>query len=351
MKNEMIQRALTDLVVRYQEAGYFPSASVRVFRSGETIAEACVGDARPESLFDLASVTKIATATGILLMAEEGLLGLDDELAAHFGELSADPWLRRRFSGVTIRRLLTHTSSLPDWYPFYIWENEGFWTVLKSALVNQLPTEGMVYSDINFILLGRLLEEKRQLPLQECLREYIAKPLGVEDEMLYCPEPGRSIIPSSFDNEIEEEMCAERGLRFDHWRAHGTPVTGTVNDGNCHYYFKDVCGHAGLFATARALERLCQMYMNTDCELLRVAQREQPGSSERGLGFETGTIYPHGCGHKGFTGTSIYISREADIGAVALTNRLYYNQKRSGKATNDFRRALHEMVYSMSVDM
>ena len=341
-----IQRALEDLLERYHAAGYYPSAAAVIFTGKETLAAAHVGDAEMGSLFDVASLTKIATATQILQLIDEDLLELDQELLSCFDELSSDIWFSKRFSGITIRHLLTHTSTLPAWYPFYIWRGQDFWTALKSALINQLPASGVVYSDINFILLGKLIERIRTMPLKDCLERFIVSPMGIHGEMMYQPDQDDArIIPSCCDNAIEERMCAERGLQFDGWRPKQTPVKGTVNDGNCHYYFGDVSGHAGIFSTVGAYQKLCQTYMASDQPLFIGAQQEQAISPGRGLGFETGPVYPHGCGHNGFTGTSIYISREHDIGAVAFTNRLYYPSP-SGKNVGEFRRALHELAYS-----
>ena len=341
-----IQRALEDLLERYHGAGYFPSAAAVIFTGRETLAAARVGDSEMGSLFDVASLTKIATTTQILQLIDEGRIGLDQELLSYFDELSSDSWFSKRFSGITIRRLLTHTSTLPAWYPFYIWRGQDFWTALKSALINQLPASGVVYSDINFILLGKLIERIRKKPLKDCMEQYVAEPLNLQGKMMYQPDQDDArIVPSCFDNAIEERMCAERGLQFDGWRPKQTAVRGTVNDGNCHYYFGDVSGHAGIFSTVGAYQKLCQAYMTTDKPLFIAAQLEQTISPGRGLGFETGPVYPHGCGHNGFTGTSIYLSRERDIGAVAFTNRLYFPSP-SGKNVGEFRRALHELTYS-----
>ena len=127
----------------------------------------------------------------------------------------------------------------------------------------------------------------------------------------------------------------------------GEPVRGAVNDGNAYYYFHGVCGHAGVFATPLAYEKLCRLYMNADSPLFREAQRTQAASPGRGLGFQTTAMYPHGCGHLGFTGTSIYFSSEYDIGVVAMTNRLY-DPEPSNQPVNDYRRCLHEAVFALN---
>ena len=340
-----LTKRLQDIVDRYHRQGYFPDACVRVFNSRETLASACAGSADPASLFDVASLTKIATATQVLLLVSRGALSRHDRAADLFPPIAKNAFLNRRMGQVTLYQLLTHTSTLPDWYPFYSRKGEDFYSVLEYALAHTEPTCGMVYSDLNFMLLGVLLEGVRGKPLPRCLEEDLAVPLGL-GEMLYRPKETRNIIPSCFGNPIEMDMCAERGISFDGFRPLGVSVAGTVNDGNCHYFFQDAAGHAGIFATAEAYQKLCQFYLNTDDALLLEAQREQKSAPGRGIGLQTGILYPHGCGHTGFTGTSIYFSREYDVGVVAFTNRLYFKERNQHNLM-DFRRALHEAMFAL----
>ena len=335
---------IRDVTERYRAAGYFPSASVRVFDRGGDLAAYCTEGVSETSLFDVASLTKIATSTRILLWIDEGRLSLDDTLDRLFEEIAQDEYLRRRLHGVTLRQLLTHTATITPWFPFYSRRGEDFWDVFRYALEHTEPVKGMEYSDLNFMLLGKLCEKLSGLTLEKCLEEKLVRPLGL-GRMIYRPSPDEDIIPSSFDNLIEMDMCRERNIAVDGWRALHTPVRGTVNDGNAHYFFGDVAGHAGIFADTGAYARLCRFYMNSDSGLFRLAQQEQPGAPTRGLGLQTGVSYPHGCGHTGFTGTSIYFSTEYNIGVVAFTNRLYFDYKNTN-LTGDFRRALHEAVFA-----
>ncbi len=341
-----LQREIEDITERYRAAGYFPSACVRVFSRQGTLACACVGEAREASLFDAASLTKIATALQILRLVSEGRLALDEEICGALPPLREVAFLHKRLKGVTLRRLLTHTSSLPSWYPFYTLENRDFVAGLSFVLAHTEGTEGTVYSDLNFMLLGKVLEWIQKKPLAQCLREDLVQPLGLGN-MTYLPDQSMPIVPASYGNPIEENMCRERGLTFSSFRPADKPVRGEVNDGNAHYYFGGVSGHAGIFADAAAWERLCRFCMNSDAPLLKEAQREQPGATERGLGFQTGMSYPHGCGHTGFTGTGIYFSTEYNIGVVSLTNRLFY-PKDNPNATGEFRRALHEAAFALA---
>ena len=341
-----LKQAVEDLTGRYREAGYFPSACVRVFDDRETLATICVGDAREDSLFDVASLTKIATATQILRLISAGKLGLDTALGTIFPVTREEGILRERLEKLSIRRLLTHTSGIVDWYPFYSRRGEDFWQVMAYALEHTEPTQGMVYSDLNYMILGKVIERVQGKPLDRCLQEDLVTPLGL-GKMMYCPLAEADIIPSSYGNPIEERMCRDRGIAFDGFRSREEATRGGANDGNCFYYFRGVCGLAGIFAEAAAYERLCRYYMNTDDPLLIEAQREQPGAPTRGLGFQTGVSYPHGCGHTGFTGTGIWFSREYRIGAVSMTNRLFYRYENQ-EPTRDFRRALHEVAYALA---
>jgi len=343
-----IARELKDILARYRDMGYFPSAAVRVFDRDGTLAHAETGDAKEDSLFDVASLTKIATATQALSLIDRGKWALDSEIADILPELNDHAAARERLQGVTLRRILTHTSGLPAWYPFYTRRGEDFFKALDHALLGAEREQGVVYSDLNFMLLGKAVERAFGKPLDRCLREELVAPLSLGD-MTYHPAPGSHVIPSSYGNPIEEKMCADRGFAFDGFRPADRPVTGQVNDGNSYYYFNGVSGHAGIFANTAAYERLCRFYMVTDSMLMILAQREQPGAPGRGLGFQTGPSYPHGCGHTGFTGTGIYFSRTHDIGVVSMTNRLFYPQP-NPQQTWEFRRALHEAVFALRED-
>lgn len=321
--------------------GYFPSAVVHVFNRAETLCTAVLGPVTVDTVYDVASVSKIATSTQVLLAIEEGKFRLEDAILDVLPGLSNDALLRERLVGVTVFRLLTHTSTIADWYPFYA-ETGDFAHVLHIALSRTAPVEGMVYSDLNFMLLGKLLEATYGMPLDQCLQENLVRPLSL-GRMTYHPSSDWDIAPSCYGNPIEEEMCRERGISFAGWRPH-EPVIGQANDGNAYYYYGGVAGSAGVFADAAAYENLCRFYMNTDSPLLLSAQEEH--APTRGLGLQVSDMYPEGCGHTGFTGTSIYFSRKLNIGVVAFTNRLFFKEKNTNM-TNDFRRALHRAVVGL----
>jgi CubicO group peptidase (beta-lactamase class C family) len=309
-----------------------------VFTGEELLCAAAVGDVRKDTLFDVASLTKIATATQALMDIDAGRLKLSDGILSLLPELAERPPLAERLADVTVFKLLTHTSGLIDWYPFYS-QTGSFAEVLAIALARYGPVSGMLYSDLNFMLLGKALETLHGVSLERCLAKNLVEPLGL-GMMTYHPNLSEDIAPSCYGNPIEEEMCADRGIVFTRWRPHA-PTRGQANDGNAWYYFGGVAGSAGIFATAEAYQRLCQYHLRTKSPLLISAQSERaPG---RGLGWQVSDLYPKGCGHTGFTGTSIYLSRELDLGIVAFTNRLFF-QRHNQNPTNEFRRALHHAV-------
>lgn len=347
MLKDTLEKRVLDVTRRYQEAGYFPTASVRVFDREKTLAAIQVGEADENSVFDVASLTKIATATQVLMLINQGRVSLDAPIGTYFKEIENDPFLRVRLKDITIFRLMTHTSGIVDWYPFYIQKGQDFFTVFKSALLKCPPSVGMSYSDLNFMLLGKLLERLNGMPLETCLTENLVKPLSL-GLMTYRPGPSLPIVPSGYGNPNEMDMCRTRGQVFNKFCALSEPIRVRTHDGNAHYYFDEVAGHAGIFAVPQAYEALCRFYMNTDIPVMLEAQKEQKGTPTRGLGFQTGAMYPFGCGHTGFTGTEIWFSREKNIGVVAFTNRLFYPDQVNQHLTNDYRRAVNETVLTLA---
>jgi CubicO group peptidase (beta-lactamase class C family) len=335
-----LARDLQALAKDFQAQGYFPSLSLSVFNRRGRLLHFTLGEAKADSLFDIASLSKIFTATIILRLIEEGRFGLDTEVASLLKPLREDPVLAEGLRGITLYQLLTHTSSLPAWYPVYT--QPDFYAALKKAL--QLPRpDGMEYSDLNFMLLGMILKEIYPTAAGESLlKQALCAPLSLPDAHDIMDDGLRArAIPSGYGNPQEEAMCEKMGLHFDRFRPH-TPIQGEVHDGNAHYaFYQQYAGHAGIFSDITSLEMLCRYYLVTDSDLLISAQQEQ--TQGRGLGFQVGEMYPKGCGHTGFTGTSMYLSRTLDIGCVILSNCCFY-QDTDHKLTNPFRLQAHKLV-------
>jgi CubicO group peptidase (beta-lactamase class C family) len=260
---------------------------------------------------------------------------------------------------------MTHSSGLHYWYPFYAAKArlpEGGPTCAPSvteasfisgapqpdfaAILDEILTRfplvpGVVYSDLNYILLGKLVESAAGVPLDQAFRDLVAAPLGLADTG-YRPASG-PFVATEFGNGIEEGMVAELDLSFGAWRGHDFPLEGQPDDGNCHYYFGDVAGHAGIFSTVRDACVLGNLYIDANScdgfiapDLAAEAQLDHGGG--RGLGFQLGDLYPEGgFGHTGFTGTYLYLNRECGLSVAIFANRLHVEHP---KNINEWRKEL-----------
>jgi serine-type D-Ala-D-Ala carboxypeptidase len=299
-----------------------------------------------DSMFDLASVSKILTGTMVLKLIGEGKLLLDNNLDTLFQNEPLGPVTKERFKAITLKQLLTHSSGLPAWFPFYTREC-GFWEVLEFAL-NKYPVEhGMVYSDLGFMLLGDLIRAASGRTLPQSL-ELLNGELGTSFE--YNPKNPAACVETERGNHIEEGMCQERGLPFENFRSRGTNMRGEVNDGNAFYFWHGVAGHAGVFGIAADLLVLGELYLNqgkvNGKQLIPaslVTQSTIDYGAGRGLMWALSDIYIAGFGHTGFTGTSLYLCPETGCVAVILTNRLVIEP---APDLRPFRTEAHRVVYN-----
>lgn len=271
------------------------------------------------TLFDLASLTKvIATTMAWVLFASRVPDSLDVPISRWIDAAEQDK------SEITPRLLLAHASGLPAWRPYYLLPLPENPTDLVAARILSEPLEypvgkGTLYSDLGFIILGRLLEIATMQDLSAFCRESMFKPLGLQDDLTFCPDPRR-----------QPTACT----RFDE------PLVAIVNDLNCRA-LGGVAGHAGLFGTANGVTRMCQRFMQSlvsdqgffDQRMARTfGQRAgiSPGST-RALGFDTPSAVDSSSGryfsasslgHTGFTGTSVWMDPERRVVATLLTNRV-----------------------------
>jgi CubicO group peptidase (beta-lactamase class C family) len=352
------------------EGAEMPGAVVlaRMYRDGEWLEHLSVRGlavARPERLpmaretsFDLASLTKVlATTTAVMLLVEQGVLALDDPAAKwlpHFGE--------REKEGVTLRHLLTHSSGLHPWRGFHetLLERERKkgerwigtpaakdWileSICRSALVHE-PGTAAVYGDLDFIVLGAVVEAASGQTLDAFCRERIFAPLGMA-ETRFLREPLAEAERRRF---AATENCP--------WR--GRIVWGEVHDPNAAA-MGGVAGHAGLFAPADDVMRFATALLDVwhgrsdfvpRARLAEFATRQSlPAGSDWALGWDTPTpgasssgrhFSSQSIGHLGFTGTSLWIDLDAEAVVVMLTNRIHLVAKRS-KFT--LRAEIHDLV-------
>ncbi len=380
-------------LVKQHLPGTFPALSICVIHQGETIIQDAWGWLDPDtrnlkvttdSLFDLASVSKLITHTSFLTLADVGLVTLDSRLVdivPEFGRISPraiesgqDPHTREllpveeRFHGmqvdptaVTFRHLLTHSSGLPPWRSVYLLAadetpppptagdpyDDKRWQKGLAAMVD-FPFAGTIgdtvrYTDIGIMLLGEAVARLRGCSLDQAASELVLQPLGLST-FTYNPLargiPRELIVPTEFD---------------DHWRHRR--AWGEVHDENA-CGVGGVAGHAGLFATAKDVARFGQAWLSGDpklrisSDLRRLATRQHASGQFRlGLGWmlkadkdsSAGDKYSAASyGHTGFTGTSLWIDPERQLVCAVLTNRVFHGRHPEG--IHAFRREIHDLI-------
>ncbi len=129
---------VTTILEGYREKGYFPSAVCQVFDKERILYHHALGEARPDSWFDLASVSKVLCTTMLLFAMGEGRLAPGDRLLDHLPEGRPGPSTRERLKDTTIRQLMTHTSGILAWYPFYS-DGGDFYAILERLMATTAP--------------------------------------------------------------------------------------------------------------------------------------------------------------------------------------------------------------------
>src|SRR5690625_2059389 len=179
-----MNESLLQIFRKYYDEEYYTGAICLVKKDDEEVAQLVYGHQNVDqrvpidesSIFDLASVSKLFTTTMILKLITDNVIQLDTTLRECLPNVRGQSYLEK----VTIKQLLTHSSGLNAWYPFYSeLPNEDLFDILK-----QIPLEHQkgetVYSDLNFILLGEVIKKLTNKSLQDALNEYIVKPLKMD---------------------------------------------------------------------------------------------------------------------------------------------------------------------------
>lgn len=311
----------------------YPAAALAVAERGALRLLATAGAADLDTWFDLASLTK-ALCTSLLCMRlyQQGRLDLEEE----------------PLPGVTVRHLLSHSSGLPAWLPLHAQAGARRDVVAAAAAAPRGPAgQRAVYSDLGFILLGHLCEERGGERLDRLFAQVGAPGLG------FHPSP---------------ERCAPTRQMAAPW----AELRGTVHDDNARA-MEGVAGHAGLFGTVRGVARLglslCQAYQGQAADLPLGVSAEtvgcffarQPGppgtGSTWGLGWDHPSAElsaagqrwsPDGVGHLGFTGCSLWMDPPRGRLVVLLSNRAFARgpeeTERSKARLKALRPRLHDAV-------
>jgi len=335
-----------------------PAIQASVFKDGRQVFQTHAGSASEGSVFDVASVTKLAATTlCTAILHSRGIINLDDAISDFFPELESS------HPGIQVKHLLAHSSGLPAWRPFFhrALGVEGAFPgpMTKEALgpcramtleavfetvPEAKPGKQRVYSDTGFILLGLVLEQVGANRLNHLARELVFEPAGLKDTRflpLGEPLPSVEIVPTG-NTRPRSPAPGQEGLfnvppqeqRVDH---------GEVDDDNA-YALGGVAGHAGLFSTAHDMARLGALILEeleganrfgARESLLHFSQADRgPVGALRGLGFDF--LAPQGSsagerwgkgplggfGHLGFTGCALWVDRDRGLSAALLSNRV-----------------------------
>jgi uncharacterized protein YbbC (DUF1343 family)/CubicO group peptidase (beta-lactamase class C family) len=318
--DSIIQQSIAD--------GNIPGAVLVVGHNGAVIYRKAYGSRALEprrepmtldTVFDLASLTKvIATTTAVMQLVEQGKVRMNDPVAKYLPEFG-----QNEKDDITVRQLLTHYSGLePDLDLKTEWQGKD--TAYAMAFAETLqnpPGSGFVYSDINFIVLGALVERLSGETLDAYAMKHIFLPLKMPHTRFVPPPAWRpKIAPTQYD----ENQQMLRGVVHD-------PTARRMGG---------VAGHAGLFSTADDLAKFAQALLDGGDGILsavavqKMTSPEQPPAAPvlRGFGWDIdspfssnrGDFLPVGSfGHTGFTGTSVWIDPTTRTYIILLTNAVH----------------------------
>ncbi len=332
----VLSRALADSA--------FPGAYAAVGTADGVIVEYGVGrldvadDSRPSAttIWDLASLTKvIGTTSAMIQLVGSGKVALDSSVVHYL-----PAWTAPGAERITVRHLLSHSSGMPSWRALYkeAATPEEAEQQLFATSPDTLPGVRYVYSDLGFILLGKLIERVSGERLASYDSAHIFSPLGMT-ETRYLP-------PADWLPRIAP-------TEQDPWRQ--KKVRGEVHDENA-VRLGGVSGHAGLFSTGRDLARFARMYLrHGTLDGMRVFDSSAVATftgiqdstiSRRALGWETPTggnsagsrLSAVAFGHTGFTGTSLWMDPAQGVFVLLLTNRV--NPTRENRKIGGVRTAL-----------
>ena len=360
-------------------AGVTPGASALVARRGTVLLQEGFGRltyeegaaaVSAETIYDLASLTKVVgTTTLVMMLVEEGTLDISLPVSAYLPEFldqAPSEEERNRRSGVTVTDLLAHCSGLPAWIQFYLEfdpEARGLplddarrmvFDRIMGAASDYEPRTDTVYSDNGILLVGEIIERVSGKGLDALAEERLFGPLGMANTRYRPPPAWRERIAPTEDNPWRRQV-----------------VRGQVHDENT-VVLGEVAAHAGLFSTTGDLGVFLQMLLNGGSmngerllradTIARFTKRANlaPGSS-RALGWDTPSrsssggpssagdhLSPSSFGHTGFTGTSIWVDPERELFAVLLTNRVYPTRENEGILR--LRPAFHDAVIAALPD-
>jgi uncharacterized protein YbbC (DUF1343 family)/CubicO group peptidase (beta-lactamase class C family) len=286
-----------------------------------------------DTIFDLASLTKsIVTATLIMQLVEAGRVQLDASASTYLPELAA-----HGKAGITVRQLLLHDSGLRAGDPLsdYAGGPRAALDAILSLPLDKAAGHNFVYSDLGYIVLGRLIERVTGESLAVRASQQLFQPLRMSDSG-FLPDAAR--LPRIAPTERLDRHRAQ--LESPEARAYGV-IRGRVHDPRA-FRLGGVAGNAGLFSTAQDLSRYARMLLSggtldgarvlSAATIATMTAPEHSGDSLRALGWDVHSHYSRlrgqllserAFGHGGFTGVSLWVDPGQDLFVIFLSSRLH----------------------------
>lgn len=332
---------------RCVKEGAFPGAVWQIGSSSGILEKGAVGrlgeglgDVSENTLYDLASLTKLFVTCAMMQQVQEGLARLSDPIGYFLPEYKDHPK-----GSITLFQLLTHTSIIPGKLQLYRYADtrERLLEAIRWQSPREEPPGYVSYTSKGYIILGEVISAIDHAALDEVVKRRVLEPLGAEDTFW---NPG----PELLERIAPTENCP--------WRK--CVVRGQVHDENA-VVMGGVAGHAGLFSTAGDCARLAyamltgegkdhSIYFHPSVRNIMIQNYTEGKGENRGLGFMVkcpgsaggDLMSPQSFGHTGFTGTSIWIDPVRDLYCVLLSNRIHPD--RNNEAIFRVRHIFHNLA-------
>ncbi|MDR1903688.1 MAG: beta-lactamase family protein [Treponema sp.] len=319
-------RSIASFIHRCTAEGAFPGAVWIVGNKDVVLETGCagvlgagLGSVRPDSIYDIASLTKIFVTLALMRQMEDGLIRMEDTAGFFLPQ-----WRGAPKAHITIKELLTHTSAMPSLTGLYRYAptRGAMLEAIRLCPPRADSPDRVLYTCEGYILLGEIIAAIDTLPLDEVIVKRVLEPLGMKDTCYRPPPILRERIAAA-------EQCP--------WRAR--LLRGEVHDENA-FVMGSVSGNAGIFSTAADLAGIAAFmlgsgnadgFLQTATVNMMIRNYTAGRGQNRGLGWllagpgsPAGDIMPaDSFGHTGFTGTSIWIDPVSGIYGVLLSNRVH----------------------------
>ena len=352
---------IEQLLMKGAQEGVYPGAVLLVARGGEVVFfeetghRSLVPHTAPmqkDTIFDLASLTKpLATTLAIMKLVDQEEIRLDQPVIDLLPR-----GLPKEKAAITPRLLLCHSAGFSDWKPLYL-ELERFEPQKRKGLLRERlldlplsyrPGEGVLYSDLGFMMLEWFVEQRAGMAMDRFLDRHFYGPLSLKRTLFGSDD---MLIRFGRDQFAATEDCP--------WRKE--IVVGRVHDENAHV-LGGYSGHAGLFSVAEEVYTLVNLlrehyrgeredYVSLETVRTFFSRQDIVTGSTWALGWDmpspqdssAGRYFsPNSVGHLGFTGASIWMDLDRDVIVVFLTNRIH--PTRNNERIKKFRPRLHDMI-------